>query len=157
MKIREVVLNNHKKEFLIENRAGKAFTFPFAKAVPTPDPTNKVVSVEVDRELGNEAFTYVLSSGDEGTVHIDSVLEYNEDPGYMAELLTYKLSLEVQRRLEQSGLSRRQVAHRLNTSVPQLYRLMDTSNSKKTINQLVSLLHVLNCDVDLVVRKRAST
>ncbi len=156
MKIRKITLNNRKKEFTVENRAGKVFAFPFSKADPTLDPTNKVTSVEVDSELGNEAFTYVLSSGDEGSVHIDSVLEYNEDPGYMADLLIYKLSLEAQRCIDQSKLSRRQVAHRLNTSVPQLYRLMDTGNSKKSINQLVSLLHVLNCDVDLVVKKRES-
>jgi hypothetical protein len=51
-------------------------------------------------------------------------------------------------------LSRRQIAKRLKTSVPQLYRLLDPANTRKSINQLVALLHVLNCQVDLVVSRR---
>jgi predicted XRE-type DNA-binding protein len=156
MKIRKVTLNNRKKEFVVENRAGKVLSFPFSKADPTPTTTNRVVSVEVDKEPGNEAFTYVLSSGDEGTVHIDSVLEYNEDPDYLAELLIYRLSVEARNCMEDSDLSRRQIAARLNTSVPQLYRLLDPGNSRKSINQLVSLLHVLDCDVDFVVKRKAT-
>jgi hypothetical protein len=34
----------------------------------------------VDPELGREAFTFRLASGAEGSVPIDAVLEYNEDP-----------------------------------------------------------------------------
>lgn len=48
----------------------------------------------VDPELGREGFTYQLSSGAEGSVHIDAVLEYNEDPSYMAELTMYRLTQE---------------------------------------------------------------
>ena len=48
----------------------------------------------------------------------------------------------------------RQVAKRLKTSVPQLYRLLDPANTRKSMKQLVALLHILNCDVDLVVKKR---
>jgi hypothetical protein len=112
--------------------------------------------VFIDRELGNEAFTYILQSGEEGSVHIDQVLEYNEDPKYLAELLIYKLTLEARRRIEGSGLSRRQIARRLNTSVPQLYRLLEPANTTKSMKQLISLLHILNCDVDLVIKKRAA-
>jgi len=108
----------------------------------------------VDKELGNEAVTYLLESGREGTVHIDHALEYNQDPKYLGELLTYKLTVEALHRIERSGLSRREVARRLNTSVPHLYRLLDPTNKKKTINQLVSLLHVLDCEVDLVIKEK---
>jgi predicted XRE-type DNA-binding protein len=93
--------------------------------------------------------TYVLQSGDEGSIHIEQVLEYNEDPTYLAELLTYKLTLEAKQRIESSGLSRRQIAKRLSTSLPQLHRLLDPANSRKSMNQLVTLLHVLNCNVDV--------
>jgi len=79
----------------------------------------------VDKELGNEAVTYILASGAEGTVHIDHALEYNQDPGMLAELLAHKLTVEAGRRAERSGLSRRELARRLHTSVPQLYRLLD--------------------------------
>jgi DNA-binding TFAR19-related protein (PDSD5 family) len=90
--------------------------------------------LRVDRELANEAFAYVLESGDEGSVHLDQVLEYNEDPTYLGDLLTYQLTIEAKKRIEESGLSRRELAWRLETSVPQLYRLLDTTNTRKSIN-----------------------
>lgn len=151
MKVDKVSINNRRKEFLIATRSGAAYTFPYAEADPRPGSGNRIEEVFVDKELGNEAITYVLSSGDGGSIHIEQILEYNEDPKYMAELLTYKLTLEARQGIENSGLSRRQVAKRLKTSLPQLYRLLDPANTRKSINQLVALLHVLNCKVDLVV------
>jgi len=154
MKVEKVSINNRKKEFMICTHTGAVYTFPYAKADPRPDSANRIKEVFVDKELGNEAITYVLNSRDEGSIHIEQFLEDNEDPHYMAKLLTYKLTLKAQREIENSGLSRRQVAKRLKTSVPQLYRLLDPANTSKSINQLVALLHVLNCKVELVVRDR---
>jgi hypothetical protein len=148
MKIRNVTLNNRKNEFSVITYSGAVYTFPYSEADPLPGSGNRIKEVLVDKELGNEAFTYLLESGEEGSVHIEQVLEYNEDPKYLAELLTYKLSLEARRRIETTALSRRQVAKRLKTSVPQLYRLLDPTNTRKSMNQLVALPHILNCDVD---------
>lgn len=156
MKIRSVTSNNRRNEFSVITRSGATYSFPYAEADPQPSSDDRIEDIFVDKELGNEAITYVLESGEEGSVHIDQFLEYNEDPKYHAELLTYKLSLEAKRGIESSGLSRRQVARRLKTSVPQLYRLLDPANTHKSMNQLVALLHILNCDVDLVVKKRAA-
>jgi len=125
--------------------------------MPRPTAEDRIEDVLVDKELGKEAFTYFLKSGKEGTVHIEQVLEYHEDPKYLADLLTYKLSLEAQKCIEHSDLSRRQMAKRLKTSVPQLYRLLDPSNTRKSMTQLVALLHILDCDVDVVVKKRPAT
>ena len=155
MKVKKVSINNKRKEFFVDTYSGAAYTFPYAEAEPRPDSRNRIEEVFVDKELGNEAITYVLNSGDEGSIHIEQILEYNEDPRYMAELLTYKLTLEARHGIENSGLSRRQIAKRLKTSVPQLYRLLDPANTSKSINQLVALLHVLNCNVELVVNCRA--
>jgi hypothetical protein len=155
MKVNKVSINNRRKEFSITTHSGAAYTFPYTEADPRPGSGNRIEEVFVDKELGNEAITYVLNSGDEGSIHIEQILEYNEDPKYMAELLTYKLTLEARHGIENSGLSRRQIAKRLKTSVPQLYRLLDPANTSKSINQLVALLHVLNCKVDLVVNCRA--
>jgi hypothetical protein len=154
MKIRSVASNNRRTEFAVVTRSGATYTFPYAKADPRPSSEDRIEEIFVDRELGNEAFTYVLKSGREGSIHIEQVLEYNEDPNYLAELLTYKLTVEAQRGIEGSGLSRRQIAKRLRTSVPQLYRLLDPANTNKSMNQLVALLHILNRDVDLVVKKK---
>jgi len=156
MKIRSVQINNRKKEFSVVTFTDASYTFPYVNAVPRPLADNRIKRVFVDKELANEAITYVLESGEEGSVHIEQILEYNEDPVYLAELLTYKLTLEAQRRIEGCGLSRRQIVKRLNTSLPQLYRLLDTTNTRKSMNQLVALLHVLNCNVDLVVKKKVA-
>jgi hypothetical protein len=156
MKIRKVSANNRKNEFLVVNRSGSEFSYPYSKVTPKPSTTDPIEELYVDKELGNEAFTFVLWSGKEGSIHIEQVLEYNEDPRYLADLLTYRLSVEAQKRLEDTELSRRQLAKRLKTSVPQLYRLLDPTNTNKSMNELVALLHILDCDVDLVVKGRAA-
>jgi hypothetical protein len=156
MKIRSIKSNNRKQEFSVVTYSGVEYSFPYSKADPRPTADNRIEEMSVDKELGKEAFTYALESGEEGTVHIEQVLEYNEDPKYLADLLTYKLSLEAQKCIEDSELSRRQMAKQLKTSVPQLYRLLDPSNTSKSMSQLIALLHILNCDVDLVVKKRST-
>jgi len=154
LKIRKVEANNRKGEFRVVTYSGDTYVYPYAKAEPRPDSADKVADAHVDRELANEAFTYALESGSEGSIHFDQVLEYNEDPTYLRDLLVYQLTVEAKRRVEESGLSRRELARRLKTSVPQLYRLLDTTNKKKSIDQLVCLLQVLDCSVDLVVTDR---
>ncbi len=153
MKVRRVKANNRRKTFEISVHRNTYF-YPYAKLHPKPEPDNKVVEVFVDKEIGSEGFTYVLQSGAEGTVHVEQVLEYNQDPGYLRELLLYKLTLEAQKRVEASPLSKREIIRRLGTSATQFYRLLDQTNTTKSVGQLLSLLYVLDCDVDLVVRDR---
>lgn len=155
MKIRRVTANNRKKAFEVETGTNR-FLFPYAKLDHKPSRSNPVKDVFIDKELGREAFSYVLESGDEGTVHIDHVLEYNEDPTYLRNLLLYKLTLEAQKRVESSTLSRREIIRRLGTSATQFYRILDQTNYRKSIDQLLYLLHVLNCEVDLVVKDRVA-
>jgi hypothetical protein len=147
-------VNRRKARLELITRSGKVLPFPFAKLYPRPTRRDRICSAYVDKELGNEAVSYVLDSGKEGSVHIDHALEYNEDPAHLAELLTHKLTLEAAKRVQRSGLSRRELARRLNTSVPQVYRLLDPANARKNLAQLVGLLHVLDCDVELIVRPR---
>jgi hypothetical protein len=154
VKIRKIEVNNRKGVFRVVTYSGDAYVYPYVKAEPPPSSADKVADAHVDRELANEAFTYVLESGAEGSIHLDQVLEYNEDPTYLRDLLIYQLTVEAGRRVEGSGLSRRELARRLKTSVPQLYRLLDTTNTKKSINQLICLLQALDCTVDLVVTDR---
>ncbi len=115
MKIRSVTSNNRRNEFTVVTRSGATYTFPYTETDPCPASDDQIEEVFVDKALGNEAFTYILKSGEEGSVHIEQILEYNEDPNYLAELLTYKLTLEAQQGIEESGLSMRQIAKRLKT------------------------------------------
>ncbi len=154
MKIRKVECNNQKKTFEVTTFSGRAFSYPYAKISPCPDSENQIHEVYPDVDFGKEAFTYVLESGDEGTVHIDHLLEYSDDPGYMARLALHKLTVEARKRVEESPLSKREIMRRLGTSQAQLYRLLDPANYKKSMNQLVELLAAVDCEVDMVVRER---
>jgi hypothetical protein len=155
MKIKSVKPNNKKKVFEIKVST-KQYSFPYVKAKPAPTPQDPIARVFVDKELDGEGLSYELVSGKSGTVHVDQVLEYNQDPNYLRDLLLYKLTLEVQKRVATSPLAKREIIRRLGTSATQLYRLLDQTNYEKSVDQLVSLLQILDCDVDLVVRAKSA-
>jgi hypothetical protein len=46
---------------------------------------------------------------------------------------------------------------RVGTSPAQLYRLLDTTNQRKSVDQMLRLLQALDCEVDLVVRARRAS
>lgn len=155
MKILEVIPNNRKRVFEVRTRRG-TLTFPYSECEPSPAPSDKLTEVSVDPELGREAFTYRLTSGAEGSIHIDSVLEYNQDPSHMSELLLYQLTTEARARFDDSKLSAREIARRLGTSPAQLYRLLEPTNYSKSLRQMLSLLYVLGYDVDIEIKARPS-
>jgi len=155
MKIRSVKINNRRKAFEIKTYS-KIFAFPYSKTDPRPTRSDPVVGASVDKEIGREGFIYILESGKEGTVHIEQVLEYNQDPGYLRDLLLYKLTVEAKKRVDASTLSKRELIRRLGTSAAQFYRLLDQTNYRKSVDQVLNLLHVLDCDVDLVVRAKSA-
>lgn len=156
MKIRSVMWNNRKKAFQVKSSKGTMW-LPYSKIEVRPSSNDSVVRVFIDKELGSEGFSYVLTSGKEGTVHSEQVLEYNQDPSFRRDALLYKLTVEAQKRIKTSSLSTREISRRLRTSATQLYRLLDQTNYRKSIDQLLSLLHVLDCDVDLLVKSRSSS
>jgi len=155
VKIRTVAANNRQKAFVVVAR-GKTYRLPYSKVDPRPGVGDSVVEVSLDPELGREGFTFRLASGKQGSVHIDQVLDYCQDPSYLRHLPLYRLTLEARRRIDDAGLSRREIIRRLRTSPAQLYRLLDRTNYRKSVDQVLSLLAVLDCDVDLVVRAKTA-
>ena len=155
MKIHRVTANNRRKAFEVRT-ASRVHSFPYAKADPRPSANDRIVEVSVDSELGREGFDFVLESGKKGVVHIEQVLEYNQDPSYLRDALRYRLTIEAQRRVEASALSKREIIRRLGTSATQFYRLGDSTNYRKSVDQLLTLLRVLDCDVELVVRTKSA-
>lgn len=83
-----------------------------------------------------------------------AVLEFWFETTTLRDLLLYQLTVEAQRRLRKITLSRREVIRRLAPSPAQFYRLLDQTNYRKSVDQLLALLYVLDCDVRLVVRDR---
>jgi hypothetical protein len=155
VKVRSVSVNNRRKAFEVRT-SGRRLLMPFAKVEPRPSATDPVVRTFVDREIGSEGFSYTLRSGREGTVHVEQVLEYNKDPDHLRDQLLYNLTLEAQKRVAKSPLSRRELIRRLGTSATQFYRLLDQTNYRKSVDQLVSLLQILDCDVRLVVSPKTA-
>jgi hypothetical protein len=155
VRIRSVRHNNRKRTFEVRTSM-KTLVFPFSKAEPAPTAADPITGIVVDPEAGREAFTYTLQSGRNGTVHVEQVLEYNQDPKYLRDLLLYRLTLEAQKRVAESPLSKREIVRRLGTSAAQLYRLLDQTNYRKSVDQVLALLQVLNCEVDLVVRTKTA-
>ena len=105
MRIRSVKHNDRKKAFEIKT-SNRTLQFPYSKLDIQPSGDDPIDRVYVDKELAREGFTYVLKSGKNGTVHIEQVLEYNQDPSYLREVILYKLTVAAQKRLEQSALSK---------------------------------------------------
>jgi hypothetical protein len=155
VKITSVTANNRKRAFDVKTRRGD-WLYPYSRCDPMPGPDDPLVELHVDPELGREGFTYVLASGAEGCVHIDYVLEYNEEPGYMRNLLLYELTVEALERIEASPLSKREIIRRLGTSPAQFYRLLDTTNYRKSVDKMLALLQVLDCEVEIIVRKKSA-
>ena len=53
--------------------------------------------------------------------------------------------------MESSPSGVRQLSRRLKTSPAQVYRLLDTTNYKKTVDKILELLHVLDAKVEVRV------
>ncbi len=155
MKITSVTANNRKRAFEVTTRRGQ-WPFPYSEAEPEPTTSDPLVELYIDPELGREGFTYLLASGAEGSVLMDHVLDYNEEPGYMRDLLLYNLTVEALKRLEASSLSKREIIRRLGTSPAQFYRLIDPTNYRKSVDKLLSLLQVLDCEVEVIVRANSA-
>ena len=153
MKIDSVTANNRKKAF--EIRVGDAsYVLPYAVLALRPDAKNRVVEAAPDPELGKEGFTYRLTDGSEDTIHLDAVLEYNQDPDYLKGLMLHRMTVEALKAVEDSDLSKRELIRRLDTSASQFYRLLDPANTTKSVGQMLALLHLLGKDVDVVISQR---
>ena len=154
MKLRRASVNTRKKQFELVTRSGAVYPMPFAKVDPRPTVKDPIVDFHVDPELANEGITYTLASGKEGAVLVDHALDYNRDPKYLADMALHMLTCGAVARLKESEMSMREVARRLRTSAPQVYRLLDTTNYSKSFAQMFALLQVLDCDIRIVVKPR---
>ena len=151
MRITNVEYNNHNKSFSVTTKKS-IYNYPYANLDLPPKENNPLISVWIDEDFGEEAFSYKLKDSKSGTVHIDHVLEYNRDPNYMTELLLYKLTIEAKKHVDNTPLSKREIIRRLGTSPSQYYRLLDQTNVTKSINKMLNLLQVLGCEIDVVFR-----
>jgi hypothetical protein len=155
MKIRAVRANHRRKAFELATAKAR-FLYPFAQLDPRPSPGDPIVKVWVDKKLASEAVTYAQASGREERCTSSRCSSTTRTPDFLRDRLIYRLTVEAQKRVAASPFSRREIIRRLGTSATQFYRLLDQTNYRKSVDQLVSLLQILDCEVDLVVRAKSA-
>ena len=153
MKIRNVMYNNHLRGFEVSS-GRRTYYYPYVLLQLQPTRGNSIKEVYVDQASEKQSFTYILQSGDEGVVHIDHVLDYNIQPAQLRTRVLSTLTNEARRRIKGSALSKRVLVRRLGTSASQLYRLLDPGNHRKSIDRILDLLEVLECDVEITIKDR---
>ncbi|HSG09516.1 MAG TPA: hypothetical protein VLA36_14240 [Longimicrobiales bacterium] len=151
MKIDSVTVNGRRRCFEIGLARRSPLDFPFARAEPAPCPDDPVVDAWVDPELAREGVAYRLESGAEGVILADQVLDYHKDPDYLRDLILHQLTVEAIRRMDASALGVREIGRRLRTSPAQIYRLLDPTNYRKSVDRMLALLQVLDARVELRV------
>jgi hypothetical protein len=149
--IDKVNANNKKRVFEVEVRERLTLDFPYALCEPSPTPEDRIEDLHIDDEVAREGFTYTLASGLKGTILYDWVLYYHRDPSFMTDLLLYELTVEALKALKTSRLARREVIRRLGTSASQFYRLIDTTNHRKSMRQVIELLGILGRKVNIEI------
>jgi hypothetical protein len=154
VKVRGVTFSNHRRDFCVRV-GGRVQRYSYARLEDPPEAGDSVVEAVPDPEIANEGFVYRTASCRTGTVHAEQVLDYNQDPRYLRDTLLYELTLAARARIADAGLSRREVARRLGTSPAQLYRLLDQTNKRKSMDRMLGLLAVLDLDVRMTVCPKA--
>lgn len=149
-KIKSVEFNNKTHAITIQTSAG-ALDLPYSKLMLKPTQGNNLVDAYVDKELAQRCITYTLKDGQEDSVPIEAFWEYNRDPDYMREIELYKLTVTAISLVKASNLSKRFICRQMGTSLSQLSRLLDLTNQKKTIDQMLRLITILGADFEIKV------
>ena len=138
---------------LREGRKAKKCSLPFAvfgdKRIHGK---NRFASITIDRELGNQAVSFVLEDGSKGDFPADFVL-YFCDPTYdWAPMNQLKRTLKD--KLGTSKLSVRVIADALNTSPSQVVRLLQESKVSKQLVQLFQLAELAGYRIEFNLKKK---
>ena len=151
MKIRGVRIDRRRRCFHLDLGRKGVLDIPFARCEPVPTREDPAVEAFVDPALAREGITFRLASGAEGVVLADQALDYHSDPDYLRDLLLHRLRVEARDRMETSSLGVRTLGRRLGTSPAQIYRLLDPTNYRKSVDQMLRLLHALDAKVEVTV------
>jgi len=147
-KIKNVKNNKRKKLLEIETVKGE-FSLPYSKLMNPPTKLNPIIDVFVDKELSKLAVTYELQSGEIDSIPLDAFLDFNRNPDYLRALEIHRLTVKANDLVKESGMSKREIVRRMNTSLSQLSRILDTANQTKTFDQLFKLFNILGAHVKI--------
>lgn len=153
-KIRKATWDNKKRLIEIETAKG-SLSLPFAKLMTSPTSSNPIEELYVDKELASTAVTYQLKDGSVDSIPLDAFLDFNKDPDYLREAEMHRLTVLANKLLKESGISKREICRRMETSMSQLARILDTSNYSKTFDQLIKLFTIMGTEVKIEVHNVA--
>ena len=145
------VANNRKKKLIEIDTAKGEFSIPYSKLMISPTKKIGIDKIYVDKELGSTAVTYELEDGRVDSIPLDAFLDFNKDPDYLREIELHRLTVTAIQYVEDSGMSKREIARRMKTSMSQLSRILNTSNQTKTFDQLIKLFNVLGAEVKIKI------
>jgi hypothetical protein len=151
------IIPNYRKRVLEitlrERGKTKRYNLPFsALGNKRIDSKNRFVSIGIDRELGNQAATFVLEDGTKGDFPADFVL-YHCDATYDWSPIN-QLKRALRDKLGAAKLSVRVVADALHTSPSQVLRLLQEDRLSKQLVQLFRLAELAGYQVEFNLKKK---
>ncbi len=138
---------------LQEGRKLSRYGLPFAAIkAPVISTRNRIVSIDIDDEVGRQGATLVTADGARGDLPADFVLYYC-DPTYDWSPVN-QLKRALRERLHASKLSIRVLADALSTSPSQVVRLLEEDRGSKQLLQLFKLAELAGYQVAFTLKKR---
>jgi hypothetical protein len=138
---------------LMEGRKVKSYRLPFAvfrdKKISIK---NRFASITIDRELGDQAVSFVLENGAKGDFPADFVLYYC-DPSYHWSPIN-QLKRALKDKVSSNRLSLRVLADAMNTSPSQVVRLLQENKASKQIVQLFHLAELAGYQIEFSLKKK---
>lgn len=138
---------------LREGQSIKKYNLPFgALANKKINGKNRFASITIDRELGNQGVSFILTDGTKGDFPADFVL-YHCDPSYDWSPIN-QLKRALKDKIAISNLSVRVMADALKTSPSQVVRLLQENTASKQLLQLFQLADLAGYQVEVNLKKK---
>ena len=137
---KKVAYDNKKRVFHLEYTTDLKLDCPYSAL----GIRNKVVEAGPDSEVGGHSFYFVLDNGKKDYVPYDQPLHIVQNPEYVKEQALYEDTRQLNEFIEKAGISKRELARRLGTSMSQLFRLLDAPNYKKELSRLIEIAAMMD-------------
>ena len=155
-KFKEIKPNYRKNVLEITRQKGKKtkiYTLPFAVFRDVKiSSKNRFTSITIDRELGNQAASFVLEDGSKDDFPTDFVLNYCDPTYHWSPVNQLKKALKD--KISASWLSVRVIADAFNTSPSQVVRLLQENKISKQIVQLFRLAELAGYQIEFSLKKK---
>ncbi len=141
-KFKSAEFDNKKRVFHLTYTSGLTLDCPYS-ALGIKE---KIVESAPDSEVGGHSLYFITESGVENYVPYDQPLHIVQNPEYVKQQALFEMTKKINGFIKIEKVSKRELARRLNTSMAQLLRLLDTTNYKKELSRLIEIASILNYD-----------